>query len=116
VKVRPGQIWSTNDVKDARTRQWFEVISIDHENNRVAVRYVNCRFIRGGQKNLQQLEAGLRGSRLEKDSDGTAPVMRAPRATLSRLEKSTASDHRKVRAPKGLTKDERERWLRGELE
>jgi hypothetical protein len=116
--VIPGQLWTCNDAHDRTTRQWFTVLAVDVGRGVVIVRYAKTAAEgarqRGGTKSLKNLRLGLRGSRLEVDADGKAPTTRKPSlGALSdtTLEKTTASDHRRLIAPKWMTADEKRRWL-----
>ena len=119
--VKCGQFWSSLDAVDPRTRQSFEIMSIDLERQRVAVRYYSQKGqpLRGGTKSLRTLQRGMRGSRLEKDSDGSVPTPKVPRrTTLARAnhyatvaENSTASDYRRLKAPKWMSAQEKRKWL-----
>ena len=116
---RVGDLWSQNDIMTPGTRQWFRVMSIDHDRGTCAVRYEKEGRKRGGHKSLSNMRAGLRGCRLEEAGDGTPPADRQkPRrptvasanhwATVA--QRSTASDYRKLVPPRWMTAEEKKKW------
>lgn len=112
-EVRVGQRWSSNGNGFVPGQRFhYTVMSIDAPNGRVAVRWEGKK-VRGGTVLLRKMEHGTGGHRLEVDSDGTVHRSR-PRCgmPMSKVEKTTASDHRKVTPPRGLTPGQRERWMR----
>jgi hypothetical protein len=116
-EVKPGQTWSSYAGAEKTGRHFFEIVSIDESRLSCAVRYEGERK-RGGHKSLTTLRMGLRGSRLEKDSDGTPPDTRKQRPTVARAshystlaQRSTASDYRRLVPPKWMTPAEKRRWL-----
>ena len=117
-EVKPGQVWSSYAGAEKVGRHFFEIVSVDESRLSAAVRYVGPRK-RGGVKSLTTLRMGLRGSRLEQDSDGTPPVLEKPRGTTvarashyaTLAQRSTASDYRRLIPPKWMRPAEKRRWL-----
>lgn len=118
--VRVGQVWSCNSNRFAG-RIHFTVTDIDLDAGEAIVRFhgaIRPGISKVGRKKLRTLRLGLAGARIERTAGGRAgPHRRALRLQgPTAAERSTASDHRKVAVPRGLTRAERERFLRtGEL-
>ncbi len=53
----------------------------------------------------------LRGARVVQNADGS-PAQRAPQGKARVGREPTASDYRRITAPRGLTPAEREEWMR----
>jgi hypothetical protein len=116
--VRCGQVWSSFDSLDLKGRQRFRIVKIDEENGIASILYEGKSRGKPGRYSLRTLRRGMRGCRIEQDADGTqAPEKKVkPRAgvLLDRRERSTASDHRRVTAPRGMTPREKAAWERGQ--
>ena len=113
--VKRGQVWSMSDEMDRRTRVWFTVISVDVEQKLVMVRWERGATRKGKLMSISTMRRGMRGCRIEVEANGeVAPQRMLPAKRLPKInavERSTASDHRKVTAPRGLTAKEREAWI-----